>query len=72
MDRPSGVEFNYMKCVLGVGDYEAMEWLFMTPSNMCPLYVTEDAEHNKAFPHQDCIDCTRNDGFLEKPEFWVD
>jgi len=72
MDRPSGVEFNYMKCVLGVGDYEAMEWLFMTPSNMWPLYVTEDAEHNKAFPHQDCIDCTRNDGFLEKPEFWVD
>ena len=72
MDRPSGVEFNYPKCTLGLADYEAMEWLFMTPQNMWPLYVTENANHARAFPHQDCIDCTRNDGFLDEPDFWVD
>ena len=72
MDRPTEVEFNYPKCELGPADFEAMEYLRMAPSYLWPIYLTEGEGHAKAYPHQDCIDCTRNDGNLEKPEFWID
>lgn len=72
MDRPTEVEFNYPKCELGAADFEAMEYLWMSPSHLWPIYLTEGEGHAKAYPHQVCIDCTRSDGSLEKPEFWID
>lgn len=71
VDRPPLV-FNYSKCELGEGDYDAFGFIGWTDPRVWPLYVTTNANNRRALPNQACLDCRLKGGSLEKPAFWID
>ncbi len=74
VDRPPSdqVRFYYGECVITDADYEAYNYIRMTPSNSWPLYVTTDAGYQRALTHQACVDCRQNGGDLNEPDYWED
>lgn len=74
VDRPPAdeVEFYYGTCVLTDADFEAYGYIRWTDKRTWPLYVTTSTTGRRALPHQDCVDCRRRGGTIEKPEFWSD
>ncbi len=71
VDRPELV-FHYWECVLTLADFEAFAYIRWTGPEIWPLYVTTSNNGAKALPHQDCVDCTRKGGTVDKPEFWIE
>ncbi len=69
VDRPNLI-FNYPICSLGEGDYDAFKYIGWTDKKTWPLYVVMDTDGAFALPHQDCLDCRRKGGSIEKPVFW--
>jgi hypothetical protein len=74
VNRPPSdqVEFYYSVCVLGDADFDAFGFIRWTDRRTWPLYVTTSTSGRRALPHQDCLDCRRHGGTIEKPEFWTD
>lgn len=74
VNRPPSdqVEFYYGICVLTEADFEAYGYIRWTDRRTWPLYVTTSTSGRRALPHQDCLDCRRHGGNIEKPEFWID
>lgn len=73
MDRPTGVDWYYPdSCNLSPIDRELLYqnyryWPLYFPAN----YVGE-VQMAAWVDYQWCVDCTKLDGYLEKPDFWVD
>jgi len=72
VDRPTGVDFHYGICVLTRRDFEAYGYIRFNDPASWPLYVTTDPDGARALPHQDCVDCRRKGGSINKPDFWED
>lgn len=75
VNRPqTPVKMYYSQCALNATDYELYGWMFLGPAPPAsnPLYVTEDANGQRALPGQECLDCLLRGGTTEKPEFWID
>lgn len=74
VNRPPSdkVEFYYGVCVLDEGDFEAYGYIRWTDRRTWPLYVTTSTMGRRALPNQDCLDCRRHGGMIEKPAFWID
>jgi len=74
VNRPPSdqVEFYYGICVLNQGDFEAYGYIRWSDRKTWPLYVTTAPGGARALPHQDCVDCRRLGGTIDKPDFWVD
>lgn len=72
-DRPGyPVEMDYWQCVLSIADYEEYGWMFrIIDKREFPIYVTMDGSGRRAVPNPACVDCQRNGGTLEKPDFWT-
>lgn len=73
VNRPDpSVDMLYTVCKLSQSDYEDYGWMFVggTAADW-PLYVTE-GPGGRALPNQECIDCTKKGGTLDKPDFWED
>ncbi|MCD4731083.1 MAG: DUF4249 domain-containing protein [Bacteroidales bacterium] len=74
IDRPGyQVEMYYPVCELKQSDFEeyGLMFRFKDPRDW-PRYVTMNANFARAVPVQSCLDCRKNGGTIEKPEFWVD
>ena len=73
-DRPPSdqVEFYYGMCVLTEADFEAYGYIRYTDRRTWPLYVTTSTSGRSALTHQDCVDCRKRGGTVEKPVFWED
>ena len=63
----------YPECELKQSDFEeyGLMFRFKDPRDW-PRYVTMNANFARAVPVQSCLDCRKNGGTIEKPEFWVD
>lgn len=74
VNRPPSdqVEFYYGVCVLTEADFEAYGYIRWTDRRTWPLYVTTSPNGRRALTHQDCVDCRRKGGEVEKPLFWTD
>ncbi|MBE0638973.1 MAG: DUF4249 domain-containing protein [Bacteroidales bacterium] len=75
VNRPGyPIEMYYPKCELNINDYENYGWMFLGPAPPAsnPLFVTEDANGERALTHQACVNCLLKGGTTEKPEFWID
>jgi len=74
VDRPPSdqVEFYYSICVLNDGDYDAYSYVYWSPKEIWPLYITTDNNEHRALTHQGCVDCRWWGGTIDKPEFWED
>jgi len=70
-NRPP-VKFYYSYCVLGETDFNNMLLLPDTSPSQWPIYITMGTDYALAFPNQECIDCRKSGGKLEKPDFWID
>ena len=71
VDRPE-LAFHYWQCYLTRADFERYGYIRWTPSCTWPLYVVTSQNGYRALPHQDCVDCTRKGGYVNKPEFWTE
>jgi len=71
VNRPI-IPFYYWECVLSAPDYERMRDLRWSVPSEWPIYITADDDFRLAYPDQDCLVCTRKDGKLEEPDFWVE
>ena len=72
INRPTDLPFRYGICVLTDRDYEAYRYIGLSSSTDWPVYVTTDINGSSALPEQDCIDCRRLGGKIQKPGFWED
>lgn len=72
VDRPKYVEFRYGVCKLTRADTEAFGYIGWSDPVTWPLLVTTNENGQMALPSQDCIDCRRKGGSLEKPPYWED
>jgi hypothetical protein len=74
VNRPPSdkVEFYYGECVLSEADFEAYGYIRWTDRRTWPLYVTTSTSGRRALTHQDCVDCRKLGGIIEKPDFWID
>ncbi|HEY9115224.1 MAG TPA: DUF4249 family protein, partial [Bacteroidales bacterium] len=70
-DKPP-LKFNYTVCVLGEFDFERMQDLAASRPSEWPIYLTMGPGFAIAYPNQECVDCRRSGGYLEKPDFWTD
>jgi hypothetical protein len=70
-NRPP-IKFNYPFCELGDNDYDNMQNLFSTLPSEWPIYLTMGTGYRLAYPNQECIDCRKSGGKLEKPDYWTD
>lgn len=70
-DKPP-LKFNYSVCVLGEADYENMANLSTSQPSEWPIYLTMGPGYAIAYPNQECVDCRKSGGKLEKPDFWTD
>ena len=71
VERPE-LDFHYWQCYLTRADFEAFGYIFWSSPKSWPLYVTTSLGGGRALPHQDCVDCTRKGGTVDKPEFWIE
>ena len=71
IDRPA-LTFHYQICTLSGKDFMAMSYLSWAEPSTWPLYITSTESRIKAYPPQDCIDCTLKGGSVSKPDFWID
>lgn len=74
VNRPDvTIEMYYDICELSLSDYEDYNWMFLGgPLSTWPLYITQNGNGVRALPVQECIDCTKSGGTLDKPDFWED
>ncbi len=73
VDRPGPeIPMRYHVCKLTQADFEAYGDMWMMDPVMYPLYAIETNGGRRALPHQDCVDCRRKGGTIEKPDFWID
>jgi hypothetical protein len=73
VDRPPmEVPMRYPLCSLSERDFEAYGQMWMMDPVYYPLYAIETPGGRRAMPNQDCVDCRRKGGTIEKPEFWID
>jgi hypothetical protein len=73
VDRPPpGVPIRYPVCNLTEADFEAYGDMGMMDPVLYPLYAIETPGGRRALPHQDCVDCRRKGGTIQKPSFWID
>jgi hypothetical protein len=73
VDRPPPeVPMRYLRCVLTEADFQAYGEMGMMDPVFYPLYAIETNGGRRATPHQDCVDCRRKGGTIEKPSFWID
>jgi len=72
-NRPDeSVEMLYPICVLSQPDYEDYGWMFIGEPPPNTQYVTTDGFGRNALPNQQCIDCRKKGGKLERPGWWED
>ncbi len=73
VDRPpQEVPMRYPLCSLSERDFEAYGQMWMMDPVYYPLYAIETPGGRRAMPNQDCVDCRRKGGTIEKPDFWID
>lgn len=69
VNKPDNIEFTYPICpVLTNLD----KFFAFDRSNQFPLYFTRDVGGMMGLVRKKCIDCTRDGGDLEQPDFWID
>ena len=72
VERPI-LDFHYVQCIITPNMYEAWGWVAYTDPRTWPVFATIDNSNGKiALPHQNCVNCTKKGGYLNKPEFWID
>lgn len=73
VDRPPPeIPMRYMRCILTEADFEAYGQLGMMDPVYYPIYAIETPGGRRAVPHQDCVDCQRKGGSINKPQFWME
>jgi len=72
IERPI-LDFHYIQCIITPNLYEAWGMVHWLPPSFWPLFATIDFSNGRiALPHQNCVNCTKKGGYLNKPEFWID
>lgn len=73
VDRPPPeIPMRYSTCQLSDADFEAYGQMGMMDPVFYPIYAIETPGGVRATPNQNCVDCRRKGGTIEKPEFWID
>lgn len=73
VDRPPYyVPMRYPVCTLSEADFMAYGDLFRMDPSYYPIYAIETNGGRRAVPNQNCVDCRRKGGTIEKPGFWID
>jgi hypothetical protein len=72
VDRDWDLRMYYPFCELTEGDIENFSTIFFFPPRSWPIYATRSSEGSPALPNQECMDCRKSGGTIEKPEFWID
>lgn len=69
VNAPVDLPLFQLKCFY---DYEGYSFRWIEPETSFPIYVTEDADRNRAMMPRGCLDCRDNGGDIIEPDFWED
>jgi len=72
VDRPWLLPMYYPVCEITEVDIENFATIYLSPPQSWPVYATITLGGTPALPNQECMDCRKNGGTIEKPEFWTD
>lgn len=65
-------QYYYSQCSLTEADFEAYADLLWLGWHEIPVYAIETPGGRRAVPNQNCVDCRRRGGTVEKPDYWED
>lgn len=71
VDRPWLLPMYYNVCEMTEGDIENFSTIYLFQPYSWPVYATTYFG-TPALPVQECMDCRKKGGIIEKPEFWID
>jgi len=72
VNRPWSLTMYHPVCEITEGDIENFSTIFLFPPQSWPVYATRTSNGSAALPAQQCMDCRKSGGTIEKPTFWVD
>ena len=72
VDRPWLLPMYYPVCEITEVDIENFATIYLSPPQSWPVYATITLGGTPALPNQECMDCRKEGGTIEKPEFWTD